>query len=318
MPVPVPGGSCLGGWPKFSSQTELNSNPWGTYFRYTYGTLPSFHYPFCVGDLWWFSDDNMNKAGVKYPQEVGRCPSGHKEGEHYHQNNGYQRPQTSYSWHSGPYKAFAAHSWVEVSHQSDPFSDEHHGLWLLYAKGNGIWFNIGKTIVFDDHNSAYNHFGITGTKQNEESAMAAAAQGYDSIQYTLHVNDHENYPCLDEVSNLNGHGGYMNIEILAAKLVGTYACGDANPNNGGLSGVLASGWQASHDCQCDNNQGYLNCAVPGGDAPAPYYYYYYHSKNLEAKEDYPLVHEDDEVDDLGWMDEVHRDGYDLVADEVMV
>jgi hypothetical protein len=33
-------------------------------------------------------------------------------------------------------------------HERDPFGDEHNGAWYLYAKGSGVWYNIGKTISF--------------------------------------------------------------------------------------------------------------------------------------------------------------------------
>ena len=106
----------------------------------------------------------------------------------------------------------SANTWVEVMHERDPFGDEHDGLWFLYAKGSGVWYNIGKTIVFDEHADAYRYFRVGG---NEAMCRAAAAAGYDTVQFTEH-RDTVNYPC---TKNPNpGKYPYMNVEIVAVKL----------------------------------------------------------------------------------------------------
>merc|ERR1711939_666476 len=113
-------------------------------------------------------------------------------------------------------------TWQEVIHEADPFGDEHYGAWLIYAPGSGIYFYMGRTISFAEHADAYNHFGVNSGDFNEELAKAAAATGFDSVQFLAHV-DHVSYEC--DTHN-TGHAGldYMAIEIVAAKLVGTYAC----------------------------------------------------------------------------------------------
>lgn len=61
-----------------------------------------------------------------------------------------------------------------------------------------------------------------------------------------------NYPCAQQA-----HYPYMNIEIVAAKLAGTYACGSkVKPAPGHAQ--LRSGW-ASQPCDCDNSYKWANC-----------------------------------------------------------
>ena len=93
---------------------------------------------------------------------------------------------------------------------------------------------------------AFDHFNV---RSNEEMCQAAAAAGYDTIQFTAH-RDHTNYPC-----DTAGQYPYMNVEIVATKLKGTYACGTPGAPD---PAVLSSGW---HDkpCNCDNSFDETNC-----------------------------------------------------------
>jgi len=133
-----------------------------------------------------------------------------------------------------------------VMHKKDPFGDEHHGSWFLYAKGTGVWYNTGKSITFNDHGDAFQHFG---RHDNEGMCQAAAAAGYDTVFFIAHP-DSTNYPCASK-----GHYPYMNIEVVAVKLQGTYSCGAPFP----LSHlVLRSGW-ATDPCTCNNGLMQSNC-----------------------------------------------------------
>eukprot|EP00326_Haptolina_ericina_P011207 CAMPEP_0181225936 /NCGR_PEP_ID=MMETSP1096-20121128/31977_1 /TAXON_ID=156174 ORGANISM="Chrysochromulina ericina, Strain CCMP281" /NCGR_SAMPLE_ID=MMETSP1096 /ASSEMBLY_ACC=CAM_ASM_000453 /LENGTH=286 /DNA_ID=CAMNT_0023319221 /DNA_START=130 /DNA_END=990 /DNA_ORIENTATION=- len=110
----------------------------------------------------------------------------------------------------------------------------------------GVWYNIGKSVTFADHGDAFAHFNAF---DNEAMCRAAAAAGFDTVQFTAHP-DHVNYPC-DTVGNYP----YMNIEIVAVKLQGSYACGsNAKPD----FNVLRSGW-ADQPCACDNSIRFSNC-----------------------------------------------------------
>ena len=61
--------------------------------------------------------------------------------------------------------------------------------------------------------------------------------------------DHVNYPC-----DTAGKYPYMNVEIVAVKMQGTYSCGVKGKD----PGVLRSGW--GHDaCNCNNALEQSNC-----------------------------------------------------------
>lgn len=123
----------------------------------------------------------------------------------------------------------------------------------MYTPGSGIYFNLGKTIAFNEHQDAYTHFGVKSGDFNEELSKVAAGQGYDSIQFLAHV-DHINYQC--DTKNMGNKGlDYMGVEIIACKLVGTYAC----CTQAGAPNVIKAGWQGSRPCLCDNKHDFINC-----------------------------------------------------------
>lgn len=167
--------------------------------------------------------------------------------------NYYQSPHVSWLWQPYPYEALAANTWQEVTHMQDPFGDEHYGCWFVYSPGAGIWFDIGVTISFKEHQDGYDHFSITTGDENEGMSQAAAAAGYDSIQFTAHV-DPVNYPC-DTGHTRNDGLKYMGLEIVGTKLVGTYPCGSPTGN----IDTIKAGWQGSKPCSCDNSATFLAC-----------------------------------------------------------
>ena len=61
-------------------------------------------------------------------------------------------------WHAPgsakfPVVGFGSNAIVEVTHHKDPFGDEHFGMWFLYAKGSGVFLDIGTTKVLAEHHS---------------------------------------------------------------------------------------------------------------------------------------------------------------------
>lgn len=88
---------------------------------------------------------------------------------------------------------------------------------------------------------------------NEPLAKAAAAANYDSIQFLAHEDPVEYKQCDTHLAA--GGWKYLNIEILATKLVGTYAC----TTSSGAPNAIKAGWHASKACVCDNSQQHLNC-----------------------------------------------------------
>ena len=243
-------------WPTFASAAALQASPWGGYFSDLYGSLPpADHFPLNVGSWWVLWDDLLSKHKVPLPHAAGKCAPPNCQLSLFTENNAYSPPKTQWIWHPPPYQPsdYAPPGggdpwtgWVEVMHKKDPFGDEHHGAWFLYAKGSNVWYNTGKFIEFEEHADAYKHFGAQG---NEAVCQAAAANGYDTIIFLAH-HDSVNYPCAQAANY-----PYMNVEIVAVKLQGTYSCG-VSPKT---PGVLRSGWGGSAPCPCDDNFKQSNC-----------------------------------------------------------
>jgi len=246
------GDECSGTWPVFADQAALQQSQWGAYFTQLYGSMPPDDpaqgwYPLHIDWFWLLHDLTLITAKTETPN-AKTCPDA--ELDRYTVNNYYQPPSVSWIWHAYPFQAFASNSWVEVIHEADPFGDEHYGMWLQYARGSGIFFDIGNTIAFPEHGDAMAHFGASG---NEDMSRKAAAAGYDSIQFLAHV-DHTSYQC--DTHNTGKPGfDYMGFEIVAVKLTGTYACGAAGT---ATPDVLRRGW-ADTACDCDNSMQFLNC-----------------------------------------------------------
>ena len=239
-------------WPSFSSATALKASSWGSYFEAVYTGLP-VSYPYDVSTLWVLHDSVLVEKHVTALPAPSSCPA--KALDRYTLNDDYQPPKVSWIWHAYPFSALAANTWVEVIHEEDPFGDEVHGAWMLYTPGSGTFFDIGRTISFAEHGDAYTHFRIAGGQDmNSAMSAAAAAAGYDSVQFTAHV-DHVNYPC--DTGNTGTPGfSYMGLEIVAVRLVGKYACGGV----AGAPSSIRRGWAASAPCHCDNTKQFLNCA----------------------------------------------------------
>jgi len=164
----------------------------------------------------------------------------------------YSSKDLTWLWHwlseAVPYQGFADNSIVEVSHDKDPFGDETHGMWFMYAKGSGVYLDLGKTKIFGEHNDAQDFFNCNGCS-NPDWCLKAAAAGYDTVQFVAHK-DTMNYPCRNKIGV-----EWMNMEIVAVKLIGTYPCGQAQ----GTPSSLRAGWNGDKPCKCDPSNPNTNC-----------------------------------------------------------
>jgi hypothetical protein len=243
-------------------------------------------YPIGIGFSWMFYVEALNEANIqRIPASVGKCPTnGAADGERYDTNNYYQADDLTWKWHPYPYISSGNDATLEVMRAADPFGDEHVGAWFLYAPGSGIFLYTGRTIVFSEHIQAYTYFNNPGDYNNEHLCANAAAAGYDTIQFMQHI-DHTNYardrlepnpprlvrgslaphltsvrtgsrpqPC--DTYNTGRPGlNYMGVEVVATRMVGTYACGGQN----GAPDTITSGWAGLNPCNCDNSYQFLNC-----------------------------------------------------------
>lgn len=232
-----------------------------------------------MGDMWMFYADELAAAGVNdMPPSVGRCPTdgGTVVGQHYEQHSYLSPLNVTWVWHPPkvreehvePYAAFEPNSWVEVIHMGG-IDDEHVGAWFLQARGSGIWFHLGKTIVFDDHAEGHMHFDALSTEngsasigaRNEVMCANASLAGYDSIQFVRHTCNMMYGQCRNaSLPGLN----YFNIEIVSTKLVGFHPCATSS----GTSPLIRSGWKGGRACTCNTSSSidFLNCkeVVPSG------------------------------------------------------
>ena len=271
-------------WPSFESAQELAASPWGTYITNVYGEIPqdATLYPWCMGDQWMFYDTLLNASNVTdIPPIPAICPminttlnvTDAPEGQRYAQNNPFSPEHLSWSWHPSnqtnpllPWTPFANATWVEVMHRLYA-SDEKTGAWFYFAKGSGIWLNIGKTIDFEAHANAYTFFNVTDnmatgglcaglvniTTPNECMCYLAAAQGYDTIQFM------KSAPQICPYSKTPSVQANMNYELVSTHLQGEYAC--TSPD--GLSPLIRTGWLGSRQCTCNATSSptqNLNCA----------------------------------------------------------
>ena len=251
---PGPGQGCSS-WPSFASADALKASPWGAYMTNVYGSLPT-SYPFDVKSLWLLYDAEIAKAEVQAPSPT-TCPAA--QCDRYTLNDDYQPPKVSWIWHDYPYDALPAHQNVEVIHDQDPFGDETVGAWMLVTPGSGIYFNTGRTIVFAEHSDAYAHFNIpAGNDMNSAVSAAAAKAGYDSMQFTAHV-DHVSYQC--DTKNTGRPGfDYMGLEIVDVRASGKFACmHDAGGQRYIYPQSVTRGWGGNADCKCDSSLQFLNC-----------------------------------------------------------
>lgn len=268
-------GACVGGWPSFPNASALAADPWGRYFEKVYGEVPNNDedYPLCIGDLRMFYRRVLDSLSPRpiVPASVGQCPTdcGMMQMQRYDRNNMFSPPDVFWSWHPPPFHAIPNETWVEVIHRSDPFGDEKKGAWMFQAKGSGIWFNLGRSLAFvgnfkNGHDDAMKYFDVdnqpcsneTWQRRQECLSITAAAQGWDSLQFLGHGDDWEWTGTDSGTCSNTGGVPPFNIEIVAVRGEGTYACMTANGTGLGLK----KGWNAAGEkCICDNSKSDLNC-----------------------------------------------------------
>ena len=295
--VSAPSSVCLPAeWPQFSSADELAGDPWGKYLLTVYRTIPSdpSMYPWCAGDAWMLYDAAVEASNITNIPVLGQdqqCPiltngtaNATAEGQRYLWNNYVMPPGTSWSWHPAsptnwgvPRTPFPNGSWVEVSHAQDEWTDEKTGAWFFFAKGSGIWFNLGSTISFKSHTDGYSYFNVSLehpdcashvniTQPNECMCHLASLAGFDSIQFTDSMVDAcpclSCCPCTRVPTSITAN---MNIELVSTKLQGIWPCASED----GRSALIRSGWAGAQPCTCNNSvhSRHLNCAeVPPSSA----------------------------------------------------
>jgi hypothetical protein len=186
--------------------------------------------PLCFGELYRLWGGELPADVTKL--DIWRCiyPVGNAEG--------VINCALSYGFPSG--------SKVEVFHsQGDP---PNAGMWFYFAAGSGIYFDIGKTVVFEDHTDCCSAWGLA-PENLASMALEAVKRGYNTIQYT------------------HRKEGIFKYEICAVKIDGVLGCFSQQ-----YDGLFTSGWKGTRPCYCQ--PGYnINCkgasGAHGARGPAP-------------------------------------------------
>jgi hypothetical protein len=132
---------------------------------------------------------------------------------------------------------------IEVVHLCcDSITD---GYWMFYAKGSGIYYNVGKTIAFPDPTTAVRHFLGPGAQPDvipgtnlRLMRRIARRQGWDSIQLT------------------HNRETIFKFEIEDVRTESISTCPDPNFL------TITRGWGGTIPCFCSESLNWLNCDAP--------------------------------------------------------
>ena len=269
-------------FPVFKNKYELKN------FLHIYGEIPDSDYPIDLNTFWILYTNILEKYNIVLTDQCIKdkncysiCP---KDNGDLYSNMSYIDDMNNTIWiyHKPPFKALSDNSIVEIIHTSGGYPGqkilESTGSWMYYAKGSGIYFDIGKTISFLDHSESVKYFldiNISCPLREEcayyfkDVFTKAKNMGYDSIQYLQHYD----MRC-----------GNTAIEIVDLHGVGAYPCGNKKEYN------IKSGWKGKNVCICDNYKQSVNCKINdniigGYDVTKPDYFRFefmkYHLKSYK-------------------------------------
>jgi len=248
------------GWPIFNTAHELQSNSeWAQYFSIVYGEIPSFGYPICVGAF--------TQIAVRGGQQITANPqdcvdSIVDEGTLIHAMTPWIEPQQNLVTHIYSSRnvrhAVPANMWAEIQHLNSRV--DMGEAWYFLEFGSAVWFNVGNTIVFNDHPDASEYFLSAKCSEGHKSSphtecerdftqwyKEARKQKYTSIQFTNH------YDC---GCGVEGPSSWKHNRLCHTEIIDF----NALCNKGGCaSGSYKAGWAAQRDCDCDSSKEYSNC-----------------------------------------------------------
>ena len=260
------------GWPQFDSLADLQADkPWANYLKYIYGEFPTV-FPVCIFDLAALDYRAVSVFGLN---KTGQLPTP----KPYNYNGTLKLGDLLIGgqmgmqiWHE-KWRPVPTNGWAEVTHTVIP--TELKGYWAWRQKGSGVWYNVGKTIVFPTpadmskvHKEAIEFLtancsvAVSGRWPQLESDIfggCAREKGYDSIQFE---------PTRGAVPwGVFGLPGLTELVLVNAD--GDKGCGVANKSASPLRG----GWFAERSCECDEAPIKPTCgmpvACPGGSCSPP-------------------------------------------------
>lgn len=177
----------------FESLDELKGSKWGKYIELVYGDYPDERdFPLNVSDFYVLDPAKLRRAGVAiYPSfllPLYFFTSPMYEGELYKYMAYLDKGGKIWINHS-THPVLSDNELIEVQHCSG--DTDEFGVWYYYAKGSGVYIDIGKTIAFPNHKAGSKFFlqKRTWEFQNfSDMFNEARRQGYDTIQFTNEKN----------------------------------------------------------------------------------------------------------------------------------
>jgi len=238
------------GWPKFDNKAALQGSPWAKYFQTVYGGIPNSGYPICTYGFNYVYPSVAAQAGVQLPTNNKACPT--KAGEYYDKmsiasGHWIWNPNLSHPSKNG----LPSNHWVEIIHTA--YSVDGAGTWMYYSPGTAIWTYTGNTRVYTDHGGASKDLLHQPCPDFVNECVMQFGAWYRSMKshgvHTIQFLKHADMKC--DSFPLQGN---LAIEIVDVGGSGTHTCGGP----GGKTRFRA-GWEASHDCDCNNNDKVINC-----------------------------------------------------------
>ena len=235
-----------------ADMSQLDTTPWGKYIDLVYGkdTFQDTDFPIDPSSFLILYTDYLEQCGIPFEKYNLSCPDKTVYNKLlYNMSREHDPPHSVWLTKPDSYQkksAIPAHTYVEVTHciDAEVLENEKCGSWMYLAKGSGIYFCVGNTIAFNDHNDAVNCF-LPGKQCHKPAECGeffpdlvneAKQKSYDSIQFLNHYDMRCDYIAL-KIIDLNGSG--------------IYPC----PIDGE---VYATGYNARKSLSCDNTQKCLN------------------------------------------------------------
>ena len=240
----------------FKNMSDVKSSDWYDYFKciYTDNQLQE-KLPFSVNDLWVIQTKFLPESLKELKQNISSSPKSlhdlfTKWDPHVDAVESvfyiYQYNSLPPTWANSPpdphfklKKGMPSNSWVEIERGPDLIGGY---TWFYYMPGTGNWFDLGKTIVFNDHRQAFSMAAKEGVKFSDPVNGGDADQlllaeyfiskGYDTIQFTQRAEGIFKY----EIFNLKNK-----------QLKDAGAC---------IPGIKTRG---NLPCDCSSSLKYLNC-----------------------------------------------------------
>jgi len=244
------------GWPRFASRDEVASDSnWTAYFMEVYGELPTA-FPACVYNL-----DNLLASSFKSSGLYERYHDRLVPEQSVSEGDLFLDLFGNFHIYHGQWTPAPNNSWIEVARVVVP--TETGCAWAWNAPGSGVWFNVGRTVVFptpsdmsEVHAAAIEYLtrGCSATispgwpaVENVIFGDCAREKGIDSIQF--------------EPQQGQSPTGTFNItgvtELVMVNVVGNFSCGAADAS----ASPLRAGWAASGACTCVNEPMDPSCGL---------------------------------------------------------